>query len=84
MLPLHDAAANQAGPEVVAALLDAYPDAAGEADEVRCGPDVGRCVFSECMCAAMWFRNVWVGGLYLLVDSCSTAHFRADRLLVQP
>mmetsp|Transcript_88810 Transcript_88810/g.129863 ORF Transcript_88810/g.129863 Transcript_88810/m.129863 type:complete len:138 (+) Transcript_88810:3-416(+) len=32
-LPLHHAAANQAGPEVVAALLLAYPDAASTPDE---------------------------------------------------
>jgi len=31
-LPLHHAAAKQAGPEVVAALLHVYPDAASTAD----------------------------------------------------
>ena len=54
---------------MVAALLDAYRDAAGKADEVHCGPDVGRCVFSECMCAAMWFRNVW--------EACTFSWIRA-------
>ena len=34
-MPLHYAVQNHAGPEVVAALLLAYPDAASWADEVR-------------------------------------------------
>jgi len=60
MLPLHYAAANQAWPEVVSALLNAYPDAASTLDEVRCRADVGRCVLSECMFATMWFKCVLV------------------------
>jgi len=38
-LPLHCAAGNQAGPEVVAALLHAYPAAASMADKVCCRAD---------------------------------------------
>ena len=34
-LPLHGAAANQASEALVAALLEAYPDAVKEKDEVR-------------------------------------------------
>ena len=51
-LPLHHAAAKQAGPEMVAALLHAYPDAASAVDKVRCGAGVGS-VLRECMCATM-------------------------------
>ena len=75
MLPLHFAAENQAGPEVVAALLKAHPDAATNTDRVSCRTDVVCCLFSDCMCAAMWSRNVWVGGLCQFVDLCSTATF---------
>jgi len=40
-LPLHVAAMAKAGPEVVAALLQAYPDAASKPDKVRCRGDMG-------------------------------------------
>ena len=51
-LPLHYAAEQQAGPEVVSALLLAYPDAASKADMVRCGADVG---------------SVWLASAYVLL-----------------
>jgi hypothetical protein len=56
-LPLHCAAERQAGPEVVAALLLAYPDAASTPDEVRCRGGVGlcACVF---MCVFILYANV--------------------------
>jgi len=43
-MPLHHAAENQAGPELVAALLQVYPDAASKADQVCCGSDMARYV----------------------------------------
>ena len=36
-LPLHDAAKCNESEAVIKALLDAYPDAAKEKDDVRCG-----------------------------------------------
>jgi len=60
MQPLHHAAANQAGQEVVAALLLAHPHTGTAPDKVRCGADVRRCVFSEYYCATKWFICVRV------------------------
>ena len=53
-LPLHWAAACLAGPEVVTALLQAYPAAASTADMVRCGADIEFSACSVIMCGFLF------------------------------
>lgn len=61
-LPLHLALGCNAGPEVVEALLLAYPDAAGKPDEVRCGGDMGCYLCDVFLC--------YVPGVSLCVHTC--------------
>ena len=79
MCPLYYALMEHAGPEVVLALLHAYPRAASDADKVRRGAGVGS-VPRECMCATMCIRYVHVcmRFFYQFDDACSTTHMRAD------
>jgi len=63
-LPMHLAVANQAGPEVVVLLLQAYPDAASKADEVGCEGHMERCVHSVFMCASCMRTCFWFMFIY--------------------
>jgi len=64
-LLLHRAIQNQTKPEVVVALILANPAAASQADAVRCGSDMLRCV---CMCAVCKRVSLW--DIFLIVHVC--------------
>ena len=66
-LPLHDAVENQAGPDVVALLLQAYPDAASIPDQVGCEGHMERCVYSVFMCASCMRVCVWFMFIYAYI-----------------
>jgi len=53
-LPLHYAVMWGAGQEVVAALLQANPDATSKVDRVRSGDDLGLCVYRVFECASKY------------------------------
>ena len=59
-LPLHRALIDNAGPEVVLALLRANPAATSTPDEVSCGADMGRCVCSVIILAGFMRMCFWV------------------------
>ena len=69
-LPLHDAVENQAGPDVVALLLQAYPDAASIPDQVGCEGHMERCVYSVFMCASCMRVCSWfiVMHIYICIN----------------
>jgi len=67
-LPVHLAAENQAGPEVMAALLLAYPAAVRMPDHVRCGADLRRCVCSVLMCNVFMHISVCFTYIHVCVD----------------
>jgi len=64
-LPLHHAGANKVGLEVVAALLQAYPDAASKPDKVRCEADMAGSFFCNFELRAVCSRVLQSMNIYM-------------------
>jgi hypothetical protein len=64
-LPLHHAGANKVELEVVAALLQAYPDAASKPDKVRCEADMAGSFFCNFELRAVCSRVLQSMNIYM-------------------